>query len=145
MPELVFEGTANWIGGVECDLIVKGERLATVSPPPEFGGKAEYPAPEEIFAASLASCMNTIYILVARNSQLPLKNVETTAKIKVSVDGMEKLVFTSIEFNISIKLETDDARNRKKAENILRVAERICPLRQSWGDKVPITFKLSFQ
>lgn len=145
MPEFVFEGTAKWIGGTECDLIVKGERLATVSPPLEFGGKAGYPAPEEVFAAALASCMNTIYILVARNSQLQLKNAETTARIKMSVEGLEKLVFTGIEFNIGVELEADDERNRKKAENILRVAERICPLRQSWGDKVSITFKLTFK
>ncbi|MBC7130721.1 OsmC family protein, partial [Candidatus Bathyarchaeota archaeon] len=135
----------RWKGETECDLIVRGERLTTVSPPPEFGGKQGYCVPEEIFAASLASCMNTIFILVAKNSQLPIQSVETTAKVKMNVEGLEKLVFTHIEFDVNIKLEKDDEHNRKKAESVLRVAERICPLRQSWGEKVPITFKLNFQ
>ena len=49
MPEFVFEGDARWKSGTECDLTVKGKHIATVSPPPEFGGKQGYCVPEEIF------------------------------------------------------------------------------------------------
>lgn len=145
MPDFVFEGTAKWKGETECDLIVKGKPLTTISPPPEFGGKHGYYVPEEIFAASLASCMNTLYLLIAKNSQLPLKTLETTANVMMNVEGLEKLVFTHIDFTVNVSLEKDNERNRKKAENVLKIAERICPLRQSWGEKVPITFKLNFQ
>jgi organic hydroperoxide reductase OsmC/OhrA len=145
MPELVFEGTASWKSGTECDLTVKGKHIATVSPPPEFGGKAGYCVPEEIFAASLASCMNTLFLLIARNSELGLKNLETKAIVKMNAEGLEKLIFTNIHFNMKVKLQKDDERERKKANSVYQIAQKICPLRQSWGEDVPISFELTFQ
>ena len=145
MPELVFEGTADWKSGTECDLTVKGKHIATVSPPPSFGGKEGYCVPEEIFAASLASCMNTLFLLIARNSNLGLKKLETKAAVKMNVEGLEKLIFTDVHFTMKVKLETDNERERKKANQVYKIAQKICPLRQSWGENVPISFELSFQ
>jgi organic hydroperoxide reductase OsmC/OhrA len=145
MPEMTFEGTASWKSGTECDLTVKGKHLVTVSPPPEFGGKEGYCVPEEIFAASLASCMNTLFMLVAKNSNLGLKKLSTKATVKMNVEGLEKLVFTLIHFIMTIKLEKDDERERKKANSVYQIAQKICPLRQSWGEDVPISFELCFQ
>ncbi|MCL6579656.1 MAG: OsmC family protein [Candidatus Bathyarchaeota archaeon] len=145
MPVFTFEGTAKWKSGTECDLSIKGKHIITVSPPPEFGGKQGYCVPEEIFAASLASCMNTIFLLIAKNSQLNLKNLETKTTVKMDAESLEKLIFTHIHFDMKIKLEKDDEWNRKKANTVFKKTEKICPLRQSWGEKVPITFKLTFQ
>ncbi len=144
MPELNFEGTATWNGSTECGLTVKGKRIVTVSPPPSFGGKEGYCTPEDIFAAALASCINTIYMLIAKNSQLALKNLETKATVKMNVEGMEKLIFTNVHFNMSVSLENDNERERKKAETVYGVAQKICPIRQSWGEAVPISFDLNF-
>ena len=145
MPEMVFEGVASWKGGTESDLTVKGKQIVTVSPPPAFGGKEGYCVPEEIFAAFLASCMNTLFILIAKNSMLGLKNLETKAAVKMNVEGLEKLIFTNIHFAMNVKLEKDDERERKKANRIYQMAQKICPLRQSWGENVPISFELNFQ
>lgn len=145
MPEFNFEGTASWKSGTECDLTVKGKHIATVSPPPEFGGKQGYCVPEEIFAASLASCINTLYILIARNSHLRMKGLETKATVKMDAQGLEKLIFTNVHFEMKAKLEKDDERERKKANSVFQIAQKICPIRQSWGEKVPITFELNFQ
>jgi organic hydroperoxide reductase OsmC/OhrA len=73
MPEMNFEGSATWKSGTECDLTAKGKNMATVSPPPSFGGKEGYCVPEDIFAPALASCINTLYLPIAKNSQLGLK------------------------------------------------------------------------
>jgi organic hydroperoxide reductase OsmC/OhrA len=145
MPKMNFEGTATWTGGTECDLTVKGKKIATVSPPPSFGGKEGYCVPEEIFAASLASCMNTLFLLIAKNSSLNLKKLDTKAVVTMNVESLEKLIFTHIHFTMDVKLETDDERERKKATMVYQMAEKICPLRQSWGEDVPISFALNFQ
>ncbi len=145
MPELVFDGTATWKSGTECDLAIRGKHIATVSPPPEFGGKSGYCVPEEIFAASLASCINTLYLLIARNSKLGLKNLETKASLTMNAEGLDKLIFTNIHFNMKVKLEKDDEREREKADSIYKIAQKICPIRQSWGENVPISFELHYQ
>ena len=140
-----FEGTATWTSGLECELSVKGKRIVTVSPPPLFGGKEGYCVPEEIFAAALASCMNTIFLLIAGNSSLGLKNLDTKAVVTMNVESLEKLIFTHIHFTMDIKLETDNERERKKANMVFQMTEKICPLRQSWGEDVPISFDMNFQ
>lgn len=145
MPEFVFDGTATWKSGTECDLTIKGKHIATVSPPPEFGGKSGYCVPEEVFAASLASCINTLYLLIARNSKLGLKNLETKASLTMNAEGLDKLIFTNIHFNMKVKLEKDDEREREKADSIYKIAQKICPIRQSWGENVPISFELHYQ
>jgi len=145
MPEMVFEGVASWKGETECDLTVKGKKIATVSPPPLFGGKEGYCVPEEIFAASLASCMNTLFLLIAKNSMLGLKNLETKAAVTMNIEGLEKLIFTNIHFAMNVKLKKDDKRERKKAKRVYQMAQKLCPLRQSWGENVPISFELNFQ
>lgn len=140
-----FEGTATWKSGTECDLSVKGKHIATVSPPPSFGGKEGFCVPEEIFAAALASCMNTLFLLIAKNSQLGLKNLATRAEVKMHVEGMEKLIFTNVHFTMEVRLENDVERDRKKATAVYGMAQKICPLRQSWGENVPISFELKFK
>ena len=145
MPEMTFEGSATWKSGTECDLSVKGKHIATVSPPPAFGGKEGYCVPEDIFAAALASCMNTLFLLIAKNSMLGLKNLDTKADVKMNVEGMEKLIFTNIHFTMNVKLENDNERERKKAEKVYDMAQKICPIRQSWGEDVPISFELKFK
>ena len=140
MPELVFEGSARWKTDTEIDLTVKGQHIVTVSPPPQFGGKEGYCTPEDIFTAALASCMNTIYLLIAGNSKLGLKALETDATLTMDVEGLEKLIFTHISFDMKVQLLEDTEREREKAERIYTMAQKICPIRQSWGENVPIDF-----
>jgi organic hydroperoxide reductase OsmC/OhrA len=144
LPEFDFEGSASWKSGTECDLKIQGKHIATVSPPVQFGGKAGYCSPEDVFAAALASCMNTLFLLIAKNSNLQLKNLETKSVVKMNVEGLEKLIFTHVHFDMRVKLEKDNAWERKKANRVYEMAQKICPIRQSWGEGVPITFELKF-
>lgn len=89
--------------------------------------------------------MNTIFILIARNSKLELKSLETKAAVTMNVEGLEKLIFTHIHFTMNIGLEKDNERERNKASKVYQLAQKICPLRQSWGEDVPITFELNYQ
>ena len=135
MPEFVFEGTAVWNSDTESDLTVKGKNIVTVSPPVEFGGKPGYCTPEEIFAASLASCMNTLFILIAGNSKLSLKKLETNARVNMNAEGLEKLIFTNIHFDMNVKLLEDNEREREKAELIYKMAQKIYAQLDNHGEK----------
>jgi uncharacterized OsmC-like protein len=89
--------------------------------------------------------MNTLFLLIAKNSNLGLKNLETKATVKMDAEGLEKLIFTDVHFNMKVKLEKDNERERKRTNQVYQIAQKICPIRQSWGEKVPISFELNFQ
>jgi uncharacterized OsmC-like protein len=88
--------------------------------------------------------VKTIFILVAGNSKLGLKSLQAKAKVEMNIEGLESLIFTHIHFNMDIGLVDDNERERKKAEKVYQIAQKICPLRQYWGENVPISFKLNF-
>jgi hypothetical protein len=45
---------------------------------------------------------------------------------------------------MDVKLETDNEFERKKAKTVYGMAEKTCPIRQSWGEDAPISFELNF-
>jgi uncharacterized OsmC-like protein len=63
----------------------------------------------------------------------------------MNAERLDKLIFTDIHFTVKVKLEREDEREREKAESVYKIAERICPIRQSWGEAVPVSFELNFQ
>jgi uncharacterized OsmC-like protein len=63
----------------------------------------------------------------------------------MNAEGLEKLIFTDVHFNMKVKLATDNEHEKKKADSVYKIAQKICPLRQSWGENVPISFELNFQ
>jgi hypothetical protein len=63
----------------------------------------------------------------------------------MDAEGLSRLIFTSVHFDLNVRLENDNEHSRKKAERVYKMAQRICPLRQSWGESVPLTFVLNFQ
>jgi uncharacterized OsmC-like protein len=82
--------------------------------------------------------------LIAKNSKLGLKNLETKANVKMNIEGMEKMIFTNLHFVMNVGLESDNERERKKTTTVYQMAQKICPIRQSWGEAVPISFELNF-
>jgi uncharacterized OsmC-like protein len=73
-----------------------------------------------------------------------LKSLETKANVTMDVEGIEKLIFTDVHFAMTVGLENDTEHEHKKAERVYGMAQKICPIRQSWGEAVPISFELNF-
>jgi len=73
-----------------------------------------------------------------------LRSLNTEAMVTMKIEGLEKLIFTKINFAMKIELETNNERERKKANKVYDMAQKICPLKQSWGEDVPISFELCF-
>ena len=88
--------------------------------------------------------MNTLFLLIAKNSMLDLKNLETKASLKMNIEELEKLILINMAFTIKVKLDKDEELERKKAGSVYQMAQKICPLRQLWGEQVPTSFELNF-
>jgi hypothetical protein len=87
--------------------------------------------------------LKTLFLLIAKNSQLGLKNLLTKAEVIMNVEGMEKLIFANVHFSMDVRLE--NAQNTKKSQHLYNMAQKICSLRQSWGENVPIRVKPNFK
>jgi uncharacterized OsmC-like protein len=61
----------------------------------------------------------------------------------MDAEGLEKLIFTHVHFDMKVKLLEDSEREQEKAEMIYKMAQKICPIRQSWGENVPIDFSFT--
>ncbi len=72
------------------------------------------------------------------------KSLSTQAFVTMNVEGLEKLIFTKIHFAMQIGLEKRNESEERKANKVYDIAQKICPLRQSWGEDVPISFELCF-
>ncbi len=57
----------------------------------------------------------------------------------MNIEGLEKLTFTNVHFAMIVGLTVDKDRERRKAHRVYEMAQKICPLRQSWGEDVPIS------
>ncbi len=90
---------------------VKGKHIATAILPLTFGRKKELLLAEEILAAAVRSCMNTLFLVILKNSMLGLKSLETKAAVKMSIEELEKLIFSDVHFVMNVGLEKDVERN----------------------------------
>jgi len=62
------------------------------------------------------------FLLITKNSKLELRHLETKSNSQMNTKGLEKLIFTNIHLNINVKLRKDDERERKKADQVFKVA-----------------------
>jgi hypothetical protein len=76
---------------------------------------------------------------------LALKNLDTLTVVKMKVEEMEKLIFTKVHFNMNVALEKGNERERGKARKVYDMAQKISPLRRSWGEAIPIGVELNFK
>jgi hypothetical protein len=63
----------------------------------------------------------------------------------MNVEGMEKLIFTNVHFDMMVGSKKDNQSERKKAQKVYEMTQKVCPIRQSWGEGVPISFELIFK
>lgn len=55
------------------------------------------------------------------------------------------MIFTNVHFKMNVGLEMNNEWERKKANTVYGMAQKICPIRQSGGEAVPINFELNFK
>jgi len=75
---------------------------------------------------------------------LGLQKLETKADVKMSIEGLEKLIFTNVHFSMNVKLEKDEDQERKKAESLPDGTENL-PAATVMGRKRPDKLRADFQ
>ena len=126
-------------GEKKCSLET-GEGLQTeMSVPEEFGGDNEYPSPEDLFSASLQTCMTATFKTIAERKDLEYENI--VAEASVTLDRGEDSRPIMKEANIN--LEVSGVKDQEKAEKVTQATEKNCFIHNSVKTDVRTEFEFN--
>jgi putative redox protein len=113
--------TARRVGDtLEHEIDVNGRHVIVTDEPERLGGTDQGPAPHELLAATLASCIATTLAMYARNRGWELG--ETTVDVDYDPDSVPR------RFEIDVRLPDDlTAEQRLRLERVART----CPVRRA--------------
>jgi len=100
------------------------------SAPPEFGGYEGFATPEDLFAASIATCLMLTFETVCRKMKLSFESFECSCDAHLEeVDGEEMMTAVVIKPKVVGK-------NAAKLEKALHLAEKYCLVTNSIKSRV---------
>jgi peroxiredoxin-like protein len=118
-----YTTSVRWTGEKKGMMDVSGKPSAEVATPPEFKGHEGIWSPEDLFVASVNSCIMTTFLAFAGRAGLNFEKFESEAEgLLEFVDG--RFLFTKIVVRPRINLASGE--DRAKAEEILHKADRNC-------------------
>lgn len=122
--------TVQWSGGRDGEGAVTADRTQVSNPlrvPPEFGGtQGGGTNPEELLAASVASCYSITFGIIAANRRLPLVGLETSAVGEVEENGPQ-FTYKKVTIRPTIRLAADATDDQvAMAEDMAHKADAYC-------------------
>ena len=118
----------KWTGDRSGTLYSKGKKAFRVASPPEFKGEEGVWTPEDLFVASVDTCMMTTFMAFAQHKNLPIVSYKTYAKgLLEFIDG--KYQFTKIYLWPTVLVQTNDA--IEQAKQTITDAHKSCLISNS--------------
>jgi peroxiredoxin-like protein len=119
----LYTTSVRWTGEKKGMMDVSGKPSVEVATPPEFKGHEGIWSPEDLFVASVKSCIMTTFLALAEREGLAFEGYESDAEgVLEFVDG--RLLFTKVVVRPRVKLASGE--DRAKAEEIMHKVERNC-------------------
>ena len=133
-----YETSLTWKQGEEGEAATAGKPSLSITPPPEFGGKADHWNPELLLVSAVESCLLLTTLSVMQRQKITLKSYTSTAtgRMEKTPDGLR---FTGIDIAITIAAAT--AEESEKARKAVITAEKYCPV--SNAVKCPVKVECS--
>ena len=110
-----------------------------MSVPEEFGGDRENPSPEDLFSASLQTCMIATFKTIAERKGLEYEEIVSEAS--VTLDRGEDSRPIMKEANIN--LEVSGVKDQEKAEKVTQATEKNCFIHNSVKTDVRTKFEFN--
>ena len=117
---------------------MNGAKEAEIGPPVEYGGSAETLNPEELFVASINSCLMLVFYHFAEKSGLAIESYEASAEgtVEKTKNGLR---FTGVSVQAKVKIQTVDVAG--KLRELSGLAEKFCLVSNSVT--CPVTYDVS--
>lgn len=108
-----------------------------ITTPEEFGGDSDDPSPEDLFTASLTTCMVATFKWTAERKDLAYSEIKTTcdAELERGNEGRPFMKEATVEMTVT-GIEDDEL-----AEEIKEITEKNCFIRNSIETEVETEFR----
>jgi len=123
-----FRNNVTWKTGRAGVISASGKPDLATSSPPEFGGRAEYWSPEDLFAATVNVCLMQTFMAYAQRSNLGL--VSYDSEVEGTLERAEgRYRFTEFTVRPVVVLQT--AFDMERARRLMESAESSCLISES--------------
>jgi uncharacterized OsmC-like protein len=121
----------------------KGKQVIEMDSPSFMGGGGNRPGPMAYCVAGMASCFVTAYANVAATQGIKLTKLAVNAECLINfaktMDVADEPITEGIKFVLDVQSENAD---RKKLEELLKMAEERCPAVYTMTHKVKVQTEL---
>ena len=119
----IFRNTVYQNTGKSAKTTMSGISETEIGPPPEYGGSPNSLNPEEMFVASVNSCIMLVFYHFAKKYEVEVASYHSDAngKVEKTKNGLR---FTNVEVRAKVSLRS--ASSADKIEEIAQLAEKYC-------------------
>ncbi|MCK4462588.1 MAG: OsmC family protein [candidate division Zixibacteria bacterium] len=135
LENMVFRNTVKWDEGKKATLNTQNNPEIVISTPPEFNGPQGYWSPEELFLASINSCIMTTFLYFVEKFSASFLTYESRIEGEVNLRG-GRLLFTSITVRPEIRVP-DKTQERRIAE-LVQKSEKYCLISSSVETEIKV-------
>ena len=137
-----YETQLRWRNQKQADLNARDNPLLQVATPPDFGGPARTWCPEELFVASIESCLMSTFLYFAERFDLSLTAYSSTSKgiLNKTAEGLR---FGGVEVRIDVAWEDDESVRKAGSLRLKEKLERYCPVSASLN--CPVSIQINMQ
>jgi len=118
-----FKNALSCVAGQPAVTTMSGAKDVEIGPPVEYGGSADTLNPEELFVASISSCLMLVFYHFAERSGVEIERYESQAEgtVEKTRNGLR---FTNVDVQVQVKVQTTDAAG--KLGELAELAEKFC-------------------
>ncbi len=133
----IFRNTVYQISDKPAKTKMSGISETEIGPPPEYGGSPNSLNPEEMFVASVNSCIMLVFFHFVKkfNVDVACYSSEVEGKVEKTKNGLR---FTNVE--VRAKVSLGSAGSAAKIEEIAQLAEKYCLVSGSLA--CPVQYKV---
>jgi len=118
-----FRNALRCVAGRPAVTTMSGAKDVEIGPPVEYGGSADTLNPEELFVASINSCLMLVFYHFAEKSGVEIERYDSQAEgtVEKTRNGLR---FTNVSVQVQVKVAEADATG--KLGEIAELAEKFC-------------------
>ena len=132
----VFKNAIRCMAGNPAVTTMSGAKEAEIGPPVEYGGRPDTLNPEELFVASINSCLMLVFYHFADKSGVAIESYEADAEgtVEKTRNGLR---FTKVSVQAQVKIQATDGTGT--LQELAELAEKFCLVSNSVSCPVSYT------